>query len=78
MSEILTIHRRIHFATAERRKVLREKKDATDPSRPPGRIPRVARLLALAMHVEHSAKRSATSFEVKVLIRSDCRHKALI
>ena len=53
MSEILTIHRRIHFATAGRRKLLREKKDATDPSRPPGRIPRVARLLALAMHVEH-------------------------
>ena len=53
MSGGLTIHRRIHFATAERRKVLREKKDAIDPSRPPGRIPRVARLLALAMHVEH-------------------------
>ena len=53
MSGGLTIHRRIHFATAGWRKVLREKKDATDPSRPPGRIPRVARLLALAMHVEH-------------------------
>ncbi len=53
MSGGLTIHRRIHFTTAGRRKVLREKKDATDPSRPPGRIPRVARLLALAMHVEH-------------------------
>ncbi len=53
MSGSLTIHRRIHFAYAGRRKVLREKQDATDPSRPPGRIPRVARLLALAMHVEH-------------------------
>ncbi len=53
MSGSLTIHRRIHFAYAGRRKVLREKKDATDSSRPPGRIPRVARLLALAMHVEH-------------------------
>ncbi len=53
MSGGLTIHRRIHFATAERRKVLREKKDVIDPSRPPGRIPRVARLLALALRVEH-------------------------
>ncbi len=53
MSESLTIHRRIHFATAGRRKVLREKQDATDPSRPPGRTTRVTRLLALALHVEH-------------------------
>ncbi len=53
MSESLTIHRRIHFAYAGRSKVLREKKDSTDPSQPPGRIPRVARLLALAMYVEH-------------------------
>ena len=53
MSESLTIHRRIHFATAGRRKVLREKKDATDPSRPPGRTARVARLLALAHRIEH-------------------------
>ncbi len=53
MSGGLTIHRRIHFATAERRKVLREKKDAIDQSRPPGRTARVARLLALAIRVEH-------------------------
>ncbi len=53
MSESLTIHRRIHFATAGRRKVLREKKDATDPSRSPGRTARVARLLALALRMEH-------------------------
>jgi len=53
MSESLTIHRRIHFAYAGRRKVLREKKDATDPSRPPGRTVRVARLLALALRMEH-------------------------
>jgi len=52
MSGGLTIHRRIHFATAGRRKVLREKKDTTDPSRPPGRTARVTRLLALALHVE--------------------------
>ena len=53
MSGGLTIHRRIHFATAGRRKVLLEKKDATDSSRPPGRTARVTRLLALALHVEH-------------------------
>ena len=53
MSGGLTIHRRIHFAYAGRRKVLREKQDVTDPSRPPGRTARVARLLALALRVEH-------------------------
>ncbi len=53
MSESLTIHRRIHFATAGRRKVLLEKQDTTDPSRPPGRTARVARLLALALRMEH-------------------------
>ena len=53
MSGGLTIHRRIHFAYAGRRKLLREQQDATDPSRPPGRTARVARLLALALRVEH-------------------------
>lgn len=52
MNGSLTIHRRIHFATVDRRKVLRQQKDVTDQSRPPGRIPRVARLLALALRVE--------------------------
>ena len=58
MSGSLTIHRRIHFATAGRRKVLHEKKDATDPSRPPGRTARVARLLALALRIEHLVQSS--------------------
>ena len=46
MSEMTTIRRRIHFRAAGRHKALAE------GPRPPGRIPRVARLMALAIHLE--------------------------
>ena len=53
MSETTTIHRRVHFHTAGRRKVLREGPPAPQKPHPPGRIPRIARLMALAIHLEH-------------------------
>ena len=46
MSETTTIRRRIHFRKAGRHKTLGE------GPRPSGRIPRVARLMALAIHLE--------------------------
>ena len=46
MSEMTTIRRRIHFRVAGRHKTLAE------GPRPAGRIPRVARLMALAIHLE--------------------------
>ena len=45
-SETTTIRRRIHFRAAGRRKTLAE------VPRPAGRIPRVARLMALAIHLQ--------------------------
>ncbi len=44
------IHRRIRFHSANRRKVL--KQESANEETPPGRIPRVARLLALAIRME--------------------------
>ncbi len=44
------IHRRIHFYSAGRRKVLIQESENKETS--PGRIPRVARLLALAIRME--------------------------
>ena len=46
MTEMTTIRRRIHFRVAGRRKTVAE------GPRPAGRIPRVARLMALAIHLE--------------------------
>jgi hypothetical protein len=50
MSENTTIRRRIHFRTVRRRQVLME-----GPVRhlPTGRVPRVARLMALAIRLEN-------------------------
>ena len=45
-SEMTTIRRRIHFRKAGRQKTLAE------GPRPAGRIPRVTRLMALAIHLE--------------------------
>ncbi len=53
MSETTTIHRRVHFHTAGRRKVLREGPPAPQKAHLPGRVPRVARLMALAIQLEH-------------------------
>ena len=53
MSETTTIHRRVHFHTAGRRKVLREGPPAPRRLYPPGRVPRIARLMALAIHLEN-------------------------
>jgi hypothetical protein len=52
MNKTTTIHRRIHFHTAGRRKVLKEKPEATGRTRPTGRIPRITRLMALAIRLE--------------------------
>src|SRR4051812_12047968 len=50
MTANLTIHRRIHFRAAGRR--IRENRDGSAQSEPSGRIPRVARLMALAIRLE--------------------------
>ena len=53
MNETTTIHRRIHFHTAGRRKVLKEGPEETSRAHPTGRVPRVTRLMALAIRLEH-------------------------
>ena len=53
MSQITTIHRRVHFHTTGRRRVLREGPPTPEEPHPPGRVPRVSRLMALAIHIEH-------------------------
>ena len=53
MSQNMTIHRRIHFHAKGRRKVLRQKPRENQVIQPnEGRVPRVARLMALAIHLE--------------------------
>ena len=51
MSEPTTIQRRIHFRAVGRRKVLQEG-SAEEDRRASGRIPRVTRLMALAIRLE--------------------------
>ena len=46
----MIIHRRIHFRMAGQRRILREGPPEARPTR--GRIPRIARLLALAIRLE--------------------------
>ena len=53
MNKSMTIHRRIHFHTAGRRRVLKEGAEETGTDRPAGRIPRITRLMALAIRLEH-------------------------
>jgi hypothetical protein len=52
MNETATIHRRVYFHAAGRRSVLQEGPRAPGTAHLPGRIPRVARLMALAIHLE--------------------------
>ncbi len=52
MSETTTIHRRVHFHTAGRRRVLREGPPVAQKPHPLGRVPRIVRLMALAIHLE--------------------------
>ena len=53
MTESTTIHRRIYFHAAGRRRVLRqEPPENCVPQPDEGRVPRVARLMALAIHLE--------------------------
>ena len=53
MNKTTTIHRRIYFHTAGRRKVLKEGRKETSRAHPRGRVPRVTRLMALAIRLEH-------------------------
>jgi hypothetical protein len=48
MSHSMTIHRRIHFCRSGHRRVLREGRKP----HPKGRVPRVSKLMALAIHLE--------------------------
>lgn len=52
MSQSLTIHRRICFHRAGQRKVLCRESEQINASSPKGRIPRAARLMALAIRLE--------------------------
>ena len=52
MSQSMTIHRRIQFHAQGRRRVLRQKPRDDLAAKPDeGRVPRVARLMALAIHL---------------------------
>ncbi len=50
MSRTVTIHRRIRIRGAGRQKAIQQ--EGTRQGKPPGRIPRVARLMALAIRLE--------------------------
>ena len=54
MAQNMTIHRRIHFHAAGRRRVLRqEPPENCVPQPDEGRVPRVARLMALAIRLQN-------------------------
>ena len=53
MSQTTTIHRRVRFHSAGRRTVLQEGPAVPQKPHLPGRVPRAARLMALAIHLEH-------------------------
>ena len=53
MSQNMIIHRRIHFHAVGRRRILRQGPPENRVLKPDeGRVPRVARLMALAIHLE--------------------------
>ena len=52
MSQTTTIHRRIYFHAAGRRKALKEEPEESGRPHPTGRVPRVTRLMALAIRLE--------------------------
>ena len=52
MADSMTIHRRIHFHARGRRRVLRQEPRENPVTQPnEGRVPRVSRLMALAIHL---------------------------
>jgi len=57
MTESQIIHRRIHFHAAGRRRILQEGPAENRNLQPDGRIPRVARLMALAIRLKDRANR---------------------
>jgi hypothetical protein len=62
MTTSLTIERQVHFGRRDRgRKELRTGPQATEPALPPGRVPRVARLLALALRFDQLIRTGAVA-----------------
>lgn len=60
MTKPMTITKQVHFQSARRgRKVLAEGREAKPVS--PGRVPRVARLMALAIHMDDLLRRGVVS-----------------
>lgn len=54
MTKSMTIHRRIHFHARGRRRVLSQESSGNSVHQPDeGRVPRVSRLMALAIHVKN-------------------------
>jgi hypothetical protein len=52
MTANLTVQVQVHFCQRKRGRKEMEQGPAPRPAPPPGRVPRVARLLALAIHFE--------------------------
>ena len=54
MTKSMTIHRRIHFHARGRRRVLSQESPGNSVHQPDeGRVPRVSRLMALAIHIKN-------------------------